>query len=351
MPPFHAMTAPTARLGLLLCLIIFGLLTPSLAQMTTTITPDGSLGTTVTPNGSIHTIGGGTILGPNQFHSFGRFDVGSGDTARFTGPASVANILSRVTGGAASMIDGTLQSAMARANLYLLNPSGVIFGPNAQLDVMGSFHVSTADVIRLQDGGSFAATQPEQSVLSVAAPSAFGFLRESPEGIHIEGSQLAVPTDQTISIVGGDIEIVGDRTLLLNNPARLLAPSGQLHVVSVASPGEVMSESSDTEASVAVDRFTHLGTITIADHALVDVSSEDGSGTVVIRADRLMIDDSSIFAATEGIRDGNSIGIDIEVAKDLILTNETLIATGVFASGNAGDIRVKAAKWSYSMGQ
>ncbi len=203
------MMARHYRLCLFLSLIIFGLLMPALAQVTTTITPDGSLGTTVSQSGAVHTIDGGTILGRNQFHSFDRFDVGTGDTARFTGPASVENILSRVMGGVASTIDGTLQSDIAGADLYLLNPSGMIFGPNARLDVTGSFHVSTADLIQLQDGGSFSARQSDQSIMTIAEPAAFGFLKENPAGIRIEKSQIEVPSGQTISVVAGDIDVVG----------------------------------------------------------------------------------------------------------------------------------------------
>src|SRR5262249_5596107 len=122
----------------------------SQAQMRTTLTPDGTLGTTVTRNGTMYTIAGGTRWGngPNLFHSFDRFSVGTGDTASFTGPTGIANILSRVTGGQRSDIDGRIQSGIAGANLYLLNPSGVLFGQNATLSVRGSFHVSTADFLR-----------------------------------------------------------------------------------------------------------------------------------------------------------------------------------------------------------
>ncbi len=174
----HIIMALNKRLCCLLLLILFSLLPPAWAQEGTNITPDRSLGTMVTPNSdrSIHTIGGGTMRGPNLFHSFERFDVGTDDTASFIGPASVAHILSRVTGGQQSMIDGTLQSGIAGADLYLLNPSGVIFGPNAQLDLQGSFHVSTANVIRLRDGGLFVTHLSAESQLTVATPVAFGFL-------------------------------------------------------------------------------------------------------------------------------------------------------------------------------
>ena len=117
-------------------------LTSSLAQVSTAITPDGTLGTTVTQSGTIHTITGGTRPGngPNLFHSFDRFSVGTGATASFTSQQTgIKHILSRVTGGQRSDIDGQLrtdgQLRAEGAHLYLLNPSGVLFGSNASLDV------------------------------------------------------------------------------------------------------------------------------------------------------------------------------------------------------------------------
>src|SRR5262249_8786457 len=129
----------------------------SQAQMRTTLTSDGTLGTTVTRNGGLYTITGGTRpgTGPNLFHSFALFSVGTGDTASFTGPGEITNIVSRVTGGQRSDIDGTLHSGIPGAHLFLLNPSGFLFGANARLDVSGSFHVSTADFLRFTDGATF----------------------------------------------------------------------------------------------------------------------------------------------------------------------------------------------------
>jgi filamentous hemagglutinin family protein len=109
------------------------------------VTLDGSLG----PAGALagphhvipHTVG--QLRGPNLFHSFGEFNVRTGESATFTGPETVANILGRVTGGHPSLIDGVLRSDIPGANLYLLNPRGVLFGPNVSLDISGSFHVST----------------------------------------------------------------------------------------------------------------------------------------------------------------------------------------------------------------
>ena len=94
------------------------LLTSGQAQVTTTITPDGTMGTTVTRSGTIHDITGGTrpANGPNLYHSFDRFSIGTNDTARFNGPTGIVNILNRVTGGQQSVIDGRLQSTIPGAN-------------------------------------------------------------------------------------------------------------------------------------------------------------------------------------------------------------------------------------------
>src|SRR5215813_6306433 len=151
----------------------------------------------------------GQIRGPNLFHSFGQFNLSQGESATFTGSNTIANIIGRVTGGSPSSIDGTIRSQIPGANLYLLNPRGVMFGPNASLDVSGSFHVSTADYLRLVDGARFFARLSDTSTLSVAPPVAFGFLGPTPAAITIQGSSLKVSEGQTLSVIGGDVQIVG----------------------------------------------------------------------------------------------------------------------------------------------
>ena len=86
-----------------------------------------------------------------------KFGIATGQTATFTGPGEIKNVISRVTGGKVSSIDGKLASTVGQADLYFLNPAGVMFGPNAQLDVPGSFHVSTAHELRFGDGTRFSA--------------------------------------------------------------------------------------------------------------------------------------------------------------------------------------------------
>jgi len=115
------------------------LLVVSQTAVPSAITADGTLGTAVTQSGRNYTIQEGTLRGSNLFQSFDRFSVGPGDTAAFTGLPAIANIVGLIMGGQQSTIDGLLRSEIAGANLYLLNSSGVLFGPNASLDVSGSF--------------------------------------------------------------------------------------------------------------------------------------------------------------------------------------------------------------------
>jgi filamentous hemagglutinin family protein len=186
------------RTSLLSSLVLLqALLAASQAQ----ITLDGSLGPRGPLTGPNYRIdaNAGQIRGSNLFHSFGQFNVRPGERATFTGPNTVANIVGRVTGGQASAIDGVLRSEIAGANLYLLNPSGVLFGPNAGLDVSGSFHVSTADFLRFTDGATFFADLGQESVLTVASPAAFGFLGQNSAAITIQGSTLRVPAGQDLS--------------------------------------------------------------------------------------------------------------------------------------------------------
>ncbi len=309
-------------------MVVVCFLTPALAQVATTITPDSSLGTRVGQNGTTYTIEGGTVRGTNQFHSFHRFDVGTGDTAHFTGPSTVANIVSRVIGGSPSMIDGTLQSDLAGTHLYLLNPAGVVFGLHARLEVKGSFHVSTAEMLRLGEDGTFHVSPTVPSTLTMSGPSAFGFLREKPAGIRIEGSQFAVGSGQMLSIIGGDIDMIGERGQ--DDPATLAAPSGQIHLVSVASPGEAVLPMGSAALDVDVETFAHFGAIAVTEDALVDVSGE-GGGIVRIRGAQLDVDDASIRANTEGDMPGGFLDVHVD---SLTISNDGVLSANTHQGAN-----------------
>ncbi|TVQ65150.1 MAG: filamentous hemagglutinin N-terminal domain-containing protein, partial [Spirulina sp. DLM2.Bin59] len=155
--------------------------------------------------GGIDAIEGGAIRGMNLFHSFEAFNVEAGRGVFFQNPEAIANILTRVTGGDPSRIFGTL-GVLGDANLYLINPNGIIFGEQAQLDIRGSFFATTADSIPLGADGLFSATQPALSNLIAVDPGAL-FLNQLAQQGGIENrGRLAVGGDLTLAAGQLDLE-------------------------------------------------------------------------------------------------------------------------------------------------
>lgn len=206
-----------------------------------------------------------------------------------------------------------------------------MFGPNASLDISGSFHVSTADYLRLADGATFSAHPAVPTVLSVAPPAAFGFLGPTPASIAIQGSALQIPPGQTLSVIGGDIEIVG---------GVLVASGGRINLASVAAAGEVGMNPADPTAPLQLETFAQLGRIDLTD-ARLDVSGIRG-GTVALRGGQLTVDNTAIAADTQGDVHGASVGIDIEATAAVVITNGSLLTADVGGAGNAGRRRVTA---------
>src|ERR1041385_1872390 len=192
---------------------------------------DGSFGTSGPLPGPNFMISAnyGRQIGGNLFQSFSQFNLNNLQSATFTGPSSVHNILARVSSGGPSSIDGTIRSDIQGANLFLMNPAGVIFGEHAQLDVSGSFAVTTANYLKLADGGRFNASLGGGDVLTSAPVSAFGFLNPNVGSVSINGSSLNMPDGKSFAVIGGDIS-VGDATIL--------APSGLLGFLSVKLAGQ-----------------------------------------------------------------------------------------------------------------
>ncbi len=273
------------------------------SQLSAEITLDGTMGAAGQLPGPNFTIADtdGTALGTNLFHSFSVFNIASTESATFTGPAGLDNVISRVTGGTASSIDGLFRSTVPGADVYFINPFGVIFGQNATLDVPGAFHTTTADELRFADGNVFSASNPVATVLTAAAPSAFGFLGPNPAGITLNDSALETATGNTLSLVGGDITVNGtDRN---RTSPHLGASGGTLNLVSAASAGDV-TIAGDT---IHTDDIDSLGSIRVIDGRL-DVSGSP-SGDVYIEGGNIVIDSSHIWSDNSGPSNGGGISL------------------------------------------
>lgn len=207
-----------------------GLLGPSSVQaQELSITPanDGT-GTVVTFNGNQFDITNGTSVGNNVLHSFGEFGLQTGETANFIVVPGVQNILGRVVGNNPSMIDGLIQVSGTNSNLYLVNPTGIFFGPNASLNVGGSFQATTADGVRIGESWFKAIGENNYATL-IGNPNAFAFTSDA-MGSIINAGDLTVPAGETITLLGG----------IVINTGTLTAPGRRINVTAVA--GEQLVE-------------------------------------------------------------------------------------------------------------
>ncbi|MEQ9238837.1 two-partner secretion domain-containing protein [Coleofasciculus sp. E2-BRE-01] len=241
--------------------------------------PDNTLGTEnsiVSPQGARDLIEGGAKRGSNLFHSFTEFNVNLDQQVYFANPDGIANILTRVTGDNLSNIFGTL-GVDGNANLFLLNPNGILFGVDAKLDVAGSFVASTADGIQLGDDGMFRATNPQDSQLLAIQPGVLFLdaLRQQQAEIRNQG-QLTVATGQTLTLAGDRVISTGSLT----------APGGTIQVfgeeVQLLETARIDVSSLTGGGSVTIGQGEQ---VTIAENVQIQADSlnQGDGGSVIIR--------------------------------------------------------------------
>ncbi len=277
------------------------------------ITPDATLpnNSTVTVNGNTFNITGGTTAGRNLFHSFQQFSVPTGNTASFNNAADIQNIFSRITGGSLSNIDGIIK-ANGTANLFLINPNGIIFGKNASLNVGGSFVGTTANAIQFGDQGFFSATNPEApSPLLTINPSALLFnqiaagasiqnnstallAQSDPAGFQVRG--LRVPDGKSLLLVGGNINMDG---------GQLNAYGGRVELGGLAASGFVGLNVDGDKLSLDFPASSTRADISLTNGARVYVEA-GGEGDIAVNARNLEVSGGSVLSAGIGRGLGNA---------------------------------------------
>lgn len=278
------------------------------------ITPDATLpNPSVVTGNPLFTITGGTTANNNLFHSFSQFSLPTGSTAFFNNALSIQNILVRVTGSSISNIDGTIQ-ANGSANLFLLNPNGIIFGQNARLNIGGSFLGTTANSVRFLDGTEFranASTQITSPLLLVSVPSGLQFSGLTNGAITAQGNgngldfappdfleilrsgnpSLNVASGRTLALVGGDVTLTG---------ANLTADSGRIELGSVQGNGFVGITQTASGWLLNYDNAPNLGNIRLEQAAMADTSGNAG-GSIQVQGRTVTLNDgSALLASTLG---------------------------------------------------
>ncbi|MDJ0730101.1 MAG: filamentous hemagglutinin N-terminal domain-containing protein [Crocosphaera sp.] len=308
--------------------------TPLFAQaiQADTTLPSNSV---VNQTGDNYTITGGTQSGANLFHSFSQFSVPNFGSATFNNGAAIANIISRVTGTSISDIQGAI-NANGTANLFLINPNGITFGPNATLNIGGSFVASTADSIQFLGGGEFSATNPATgTLLTMTAPIGLQMgpnpgeivvqgpgnnlvtdptnfeIRQLPSPPFAPVSPLAVAPGQTLALVGGNITFDG---------GNVAAPQGRVELGAFSNGlVNLTTQNGQLQLTPAIGGITY-NNIQMNGASSVDVSG-NSAGSVQVQGSNLTLNGGSVILANTT---GNGIGGEVNIR-----TTESIQASGV----------------------
>jgi filamentous hemagglutinin family protein len=346
------------QLGLASYLAISGVIVPSLENIAfaQNITPDNTLGNGVTVlipvTNNIDYIFGGVERNSNVFHSFQEFNVGQERGAFFlTGSSNIQNIIARVTGSNVSRILGTLAAFQinnnsiepSNANLFLINPNGIIVGPNALITVGGSFVGSTASGINFADGTVFSATDRQTGpLLTVSTPIGLQFGR-NPGNITVQNSLIQVSPGKTLALVGGNVTI--DNALVFpspNNPnvnvrLSLQAEGGQIAIGGISEPGTVGLNLESNNLPLTFPNGVALADVSFTNGVVIDANG-NGGGHIQLQGRNISLTGGSFLSAnTTGNQNGKGIFIQSE---QLILKDGSQITSSTQSVGTGGNLTV-----------
>jgi filamentous hemagglutinin family protein len=323
------------------CAIVFE--NSALAQ--SNIVPDASLGaesSVVVPNVDnlpVEVIEGGAQRGQNLFHSFEQFNVLAGREAYFFSPnAAIENILARVTGTNRSDILGTLGTyGNSQPNLFLINPNGIVFGENAQLNVGGSFFASTANSLVFDNGFEFSAANPQAPpLLTINVP--FGLQYDANPGSIVNQSVvgLQVQTGKILALVGGDVTMQN---------SILFAPQGSIELGSVAGNSRVNLIPTSTGYTLGYENVENFQDIRLTQNAFVFTNDNINAGSIQVQGRNVTLSDGSFIATTTfGSGKGGDLIINASESVQVIGTSadgrSSSLSAGTSGTGDAGDIRI-----------
>jgi filamentous hemagglutinin family protein len=302
----------------------FGIVLTTLAVQAQQVVPDTTLNTIVaSPNNLDFTITGGGTAGPNLFHSFTEFSIPTGGSALFDNALNIQNIFTRITGPNISNLDGALK-ANGTANLFLLNPKGVIFGPNASLNIGGSFLTTTANTIKFTDGSEFSATNltTPTPVLTVSVPIGLQFGPQA-NAITDRATNLQVQSGQTIGLLGGDLTIAA---------GSLSAPGGRVELGSVGPTNIVAIHPTTTGFTLGYGNSQTFQDIQISQLASVNASGT-GGGAIQLQGRRINITGGSdVTSDTTGAATGQ--GIAVQASESLVVQGVSPNAAALLDDAN-----------------
>ena len=316
------------------------------------VVPDGTLpnNSVVNSVGTTSNITGGTIAGGNLFHSFQQFSIPTGSTAYFNSALNIQNIVARVT-GSASLIDGIIQ-ANGTANLFLINPRGITFGANAQLNIGGSFIASTAESLKFADGTEFSAVAPQAPLLTVSLPLGLQY-GQNPAAIVVQGNGnnltfdpftleidrtarplgLQVQPGQTLALVGGNLNLQG---------GNLTAEQGRIELGSVAGGGLVTLTPTNPGWALSYSGISSFGDIRLSQAASADVSG-DGAGAIKLQGRQISLTDgSALLALTLGSTPGQGITVNASESLAVLSASSAVLSGGGYISAIATDANAAA---------
>ncbi|MEM9005574.1 MAG: filamentous hemagglutinin N-terminal domain-containing protein [Cyanobacteria bacterium P01_F01_bin.86] len=334
--------------------------------------PDSSLGTEASSVRPAETniggqptnlVEGGAVRGNTLFHSFSTFNIDDQQQLYFSPSNNITNIFTRVTGNTSSEILGTL-GVLGNADFFLMNPNGIFFGADAQLDIKGSFFATSADEFAFSDDFVFSTqsqNSPPEALLTVQ-PSALLFNRLNPAPIESEG-RLRVEPGESVQLVGGDIQLSDNFKDAISAREGLIELGGlsEPGIVTFLANGKIQLPDDTARADISLAEATLIVSdgmngdinlyghdITLEDSRIIAGFEKDG-GSPQAQAGNIIIDtDGSMRASRTSIlnsvRDdaiGNSGDLFVTVGEDISLDDSNIISiVGKRAEGTVGNVVV-----------